>query len=178
MEYLQKLSEQRKSPLQVINLIFNNILFGKTDDPVFDKGKEKLHFNYIKEINSFDTDLGIGINNPYLLEKIDEILLINNPSIKTAITYLIVKSPKLMTITEYLLIRNSLNFDSLVSYTFDDFENFLNNNKQDYRIKMFLYFYFHDVYDIEFENESISKEEYENKLDYFLNKSNEYSSFL
>ncbi|MGV0937342.1 hypothetical protein [Empedobacter falsenii] len=178
MEYLQKLSKQGKNPLQVINLIYNNILFGKTDDLIFDKGKEKLHFNYIKEINSYNTDIGIGINNPYLLEKIDDILFINNPSIKTAIIYLIVKSPKLMTITEYILIRNSLNFDSLVSYTFDDFDNFLNHNKQDYRIKMFLYFYFQDVYDINFENECISKEEYGNKLDYFLNKSIEYSNFL
>ena len=178
MEYLQKLSEQGKSPLQVIHLIFNRILFEEKDQSLEKLNYIKLNPDFVNEVKLYQKTNDIGVNNQYLLDKINEFLLIDNTSIKTAIIYLIVKSPKLMTITEYLLIRNSLNYDRLIPYTFDDFENFLNNNKQDYRIKMFLYFYFHDVYDIKFENECISKEEYENKLDYFLNKSIEYSNFL
>lgn len=178
MEYLQKLSEQGKNPLQVIRLIFNRILFEDYNESIEKENYTKLNPDFINEVKLYQKTNDIGVDNQYLLHKINDFLLIDNTSIKTAIIYLIVKSPKLMTITEYILIRNSLNFDLLVSYTFNDFENFLNNNKQDYRIKMFLYFYFHDVYNIKFENERISKEEYENKLDYFLNKSNEYSSFL
>ncbi len=178
MEYLQKLSEQGKSPLQVIHLIFNSILFKEYDQSTKDKKYIKLNPDFVDEVKLYQKNNDIGVNNQYLLDKINEFLLIDNASIKTAIIYLIVKSPKLMTITEYLLIRNSLNFDLLVPYTFNDFENFLNHNKQDYRINMFFYFYFQDIYDVLIENYRISKEEYDNKLEYFLNKSVEYSNFL
>lgn len=178
MEYLQKLSEQGKNPLQVIRLIFNRILFEENDQSFEKLNNIKLNPDFVNEVKLYQITNDIGVNNQYLLHKINDFLLIDNTSIKTAIIYLIVKSPKLMTITEYILIRNSLNFDLLVSYTFNDFENFLNHNKQDYRINMFLYFYFQDVYDVLIENDCISKEEYDNKLEYFLNKSVEYSNFL
>ncbi|MFV0174933.1 hypothetical protein OBK14_11560 [Empedobacter falsenii] len=178
MEYLQKLSEQGKSPLQVIHLIFNRILIKEYYQSTEDKKYLKLNTDFVNEVKLYQKNNNIGVDNQYLLDKINEFLLIDNTSIKTAIIYLIVKSPKLMTITEYLLIRNSLNFDLLVPYTFNDFETFLNHNKQDYRINMFLYFYFQDVYDVLIENDCISKEEYDNKLEYFLNKSIEYSNFL
>ena len=178
MEYLQKLSEQGKSPLQVIHLIFNRILIKEYYQSTEDKKYLKINTDFVNEVKLYQKTNDIGVNNQYLLDKINEFLLIDNASIKTAIIYLIVKSPKLMTITEYLLIRNSLNFDLLVPYTFNDFENFLNHNKQDYRINMFFYFYFQDIYDVLIENDRISKEEYDNKLEYFLNKSVEYSNFL
>ncbi|MDM1043045.1 MULTISPECIES: hypothetical protein [Empedobacter] len=178
MEYLQKLSEQGKSPLQVIHLIFNRILFEEKDQSLEKLNYIKLNPDFVNEVKLYQKTNDIGVNNQYLLYKINEFLLIDNTSIKTAIIYLIVKSPKLMTITEYLLIRNSLNFDSLVPYTFKDFENFLNYNKQDYRINMFFYFYFQDIYDVLIENDHIYKEEYDKKLEYFLNKSVEYSNFL
>ncbi|MGV0966987.1 hypothetical protein [Empedobacter falsenii] len=178
MEYLQKLSEQRKSPLQVIDLIFKRILFEEFNQSTEKEDYIKLNPDFVNEVKLYQKTNDIGVNNQYLLDKINDFLLIDNTSIKTAIIYLIVRSPKLMTITEYLLIRNSINFDSLVPYTFNDFENFLNHNKQDYRINMFFYFYFQDIYDVLIENDRISKEEYDNKLEYFLNKSVEYSNFL
>ena len=94
MEYLQKLSEQGKSPLQVISLIFNRILFEEKDQSLEKLNYIKLNPDFVNEVKMYQKNNDIGVDNLYLFIKINEFLLIDNTSIKTAIIYLIVKSPK------------------------------------------------------------------------------------
>lgn len=182
MEHLQKSLDKNKNCLYIITLIFNKILFDDIDKPLYENNSSKKakkdflkvneEFNEQVKLNKENEDL--GINNEYLLEKIDSILKIDNVSIKVLIIYFIVEFPKFMTITDYILIRNKKNYDILLPYSFNDFTNFTFDNQQDYKVKMYFYIYFNDIFDIELQNGYITNKEYQNQLDYYRNKGFKY----
>ena len=80
MEYLQKLSEQGKSPLQVIHLIFNRILFEEKDQSLEKLNYIKLNPDFVNEVKLYQKTNDIGVNNQYLLDKINEFLCTNTKS--------------------------------------------------------------------------------------------------
>lgn len=72
MEYLQKLSEQGKSPLQVINLIFNRILFEDYNESIEKVNYSKLNPDFINEVKLYQKLMILElIINIYLIKSMN-----------------------------------------------------------------------------------------------------------
>lgn len=128
----------------------------------------------MNEVSKFEVNNDIGIDNSRILKSIKDFLELDNSSLKVCLIYFVNINPKLLTITDFILLKNQLNIDLVHPYSFNDLFDFLNNRRKDYRLKMYLYFYFIDVYDINLKKGYISNEEYEKSIEYYRTKYKNY----
>ena len=182
MEFLDRSTSLGLNPLYILEMIFNHILFDSFQKPEFKKSvfkKDQLAYAKVKhafmnEVSKFEVNNDIGIDNSRILKSITDFLELDSSSLKVCLIYFVNINPKLLTITDFILLKNQLNIDLVHPYSFNDLFDFLNNRSKDYRLKMYLYFYFIDIYDVNLKKGYISNAEYEKSIEYFRTKYKNY----
>lgn len=182
MEFLDKSTRLGLNPLYILEMIFNQVLFESFQKPEFKKRvfkSDQLEYakvsdNFENEVSKYEFKKDIGIDNLRILQSINEFLELDNSSLKVCLIYFVNINPKLLTITDFILLKNGLNIDLIHPYSFNDLFDFINNRSTDFRLKMYLYFYFIDIYDINLKKGYISDEEYKKSIEYFKTKYKNY----